>query len=232
MRNFSSKSLQRAAGILVALIWFVAVIGLFAWMAHTHTNFKHVPRILHGFIRSKGAWGPVIIILLYVLRSYVFAPSTVLIVIAGSLYGPIWGTVLNLVGENVSAMICFASSRLLGRKIVEQHETSWMKKYDDILTRDGFVTVLIMRLFFFPFDIVSFGAGMTGITFRQYALATFLGLLPACVTLTVLGDSFSHPEAMIWFIGMLVVILALAFILVRQPRVKRLLGIQIEQPHE
>ncbi len=209
----------------------MVVIALYIGMRMTGTTFRRLPKVLFFYIKHQGAWGPLIILGLYIARSYLFAPSSILIILSGLLYGPIWGTVINIVGENLSATVCFISARFLGRRFVETHEKSWVKKYDEILTRDGFVSVLFMRLFFFPFDVVSYGSGMTGIPYQQYVLATFLGLLPGGIALTVLGDVFTHPDTIATFIALAILIIVATFFLLRSPRVQRFLGMK-NQTHE
>jgi uncharacterized membrane protein YdjX (TVP38/TMEM64 family) len=50
-----------------------------------------------------------------------------------------------------------------------------------------------MRLSYFPFDVVTLGAGLLKIRFRPFMAATALGILPGVATLTALGAAIDVP---------------------------------------
>jgi uncharacterized membrane protein YdjX (TVP38/TMEM64 family) len=52
-----------------------------------------------------------------------------------------------------------------------------LKKYDDAIERNGFATVLYLRLVYFPFTPMNFGMGITKVRFKDYVLGTGLGIL-------------------------------------------------------
>jgi uncharacterized membrane protein YdjX (TVP38/TMEM64 family) len=61
----------------------------------------------------------------------------------------------------------FAAS-LIGEKL---------KKYDDAIERNGFATVLYLRLVYFPFTPMNFGMGITKVRFKDYIFGTGLGII-------------------------------------------------------
>jgi len=52
-----------------------------------------------------------------------------------------------------------------------------MKKYDESIERNGFATVLYLRLIYFPFTPLNFGMGLTRVRFVDYLLGTALGII-------------------------------------------------------
>ena len=72
------------------------------------------------------------------------------------------------------------------------------------------VLVLARLIPLFSFDIVSYGAGLTTMSLRAFALATFLGMIPPTFALTYLGSAVVTVE---WTLviagGMLVVVFLL-----------------------
>ncbi len=50
------------------------------------------------------------------------------------------------------------------------------------IQENGFLTVLIMRLTFLPFDLVGYSSGMCNIKQRDFALATVIGTIPGLLT--------------------------------------------------
>ena len=198
--------------ILVACVWIFGIYLSYCWLKAHGITLRHLPRTLSVLIRSFGLWGPLILIVLHVLRTFVvFVPASVLTIVGGGLYGPWFGLALNIIGDNLSASLGFILGHFFGRRFVKEHEHGWLKKYDSVLCEKGLYAVFFMRLLFFPFDVINYGSGMTSIPYRQYAIGTFLGMIPGIVTLTVLGNAFMNPHAILTFIILLVLTILLAF---------------------
>lgn len=216
-----SKRSTRILKIVVAFLWASFFVFAYFWLHRHGVQLRHLPRFFRGVVLTYGSFGPLVLLGLYVLRTFVFfIPSSVLNVVSGSLYGPFFGILLNVLGENVSATFSFFFARFFGRRLVQTHETNWMKKYDSLLREEGFFTVLMMRLLFFPFDPVNYMSGLTSIPYGQYALATFFGTLPLIVTYTMLGDAFTNPRVLAVFIILLLLTLVSVFALRRSVWVK------------
>lgn len=45
-----------------------------------------------------------------------------------------------------------------------------------------------------PFDVVNYGAGITGMPFRDYLFATMIGITPASVAFVYFGDSLAMAD--------------------------------------
>jgi uncharacterized membrane protein YdjX (TVP38/TMEM64 family) len=52
-----------------------------------------------------------------------------------------------------------------------------LRRYDDAIERNGFATVLYLRLVYFPFTAMNFGMGLTKVRFRDYFWGTGLGIV-------------------------------------------------------
>jgi uncharacterized membrane protein YdjX (TVP38/TMEM64 family) len=59
------------------------------------------------------------------------------------------------------------------------------------IQENGFLTVLIMRLTFLPFDLVGYSSGMCNIKQRDFTMATVIGTIPGLFTFVLLGGSFT-----------------------------------------
>jgi uncharacterized membrane protein YdjX (TVP38/TMEM64 family) len=220
---------------VLILFWIAGLIAGLIWMDQHNLSFRELFKLLRVWVQAHMAWAPLVVVGLYVLRVFVFAPTTILILLTGSLFGPLWGVLLTILGENVSAMIAFYLGRFFGRSFVAARDQGWVQRYDQLLTKNGFLPILLMRLLFFPFDVVNYGAGMTGIVYRQFAVATFLGLIPSAVTLNILGDAFGKPRSFLFFLCLNLVIVVAAFWLQRSDWVRRKLKeepLTLPAPHE
>lgn len=208
-----SWKIQRAHYFKIALLifWISCILGVYGLFLAADIPLSTVPKYVQGQAMAAGLFGPLVILAVYAFQTVIPFPSPALAVIAGALYGPWLGSLITLFGINLSGSISFVFGRYFGRHFVTEYEKDWIKKYDDILAQEGFLTMLFMRLLFFPYDIVSILAGLSRITYRQYALGTFLGTIPSTVTFVVLGRAFGHPRSWILFGTLAVLILVLVY---------------------
>ena len=77
----------------------------------------------------------------------------------------------------LGASAAFFIGRTLGRDFAAQLIGDRLKKYDDAIERNGFATVLYLRLVYFPFTPMNFGMGLTRVHFRDYFAGTGLGII-------------------------------------------------------
>ena len=77
----------------------------------------------------------------------------------------------------MGASLAFLIGRTLGRDFAASLIGDKLKKYDDAIRRNGFATVLYLRLVYFPFTPMNFGMGLTSVNFRDYIFGTGLGIL-------------------------------------------------------
>lgn len=149
---------------------------------------------LEQFVESAGVLAPLVFVLAYAVLTVGMVPGSLLTVAAGALFGPVWGSVLTIIGASIGAMGAFAAARRLGRARVERRMGKRSVRIDGWLTQSGFRAMLILRLLpVVPFNVVNYAAGLTAIRPRDYALATVIGIVPGTVAFVALGSSLSDP---------------------------------------
>jgi len=146
---------------------------------------------LQSFIRQSGAWGPLMYVTAYAFRSLIFFPASILSVTAGILFGPWLGILLTVIGENISANISFVVGRYFTADLLKYLNTKirLVPRLTCKIQDNGFLSVLIMRLTFLPFDLVGYSSGMCNFKQRDFALATVIGTIPGLLTFVFLGGS-------------------------------------------
>lgn len=141
-------------------------------------------------INSFGIWGPIIYIVLYVLRPLILFPAAVFSASAGVIWG-LQGLLYLLIGANLSAIAEFLIARYFAREAVEKLIKGKFAGIDQAVERRGFVTVLLIRLIpNVAWDIQNLALGLTKVKFRDYFLATLIGILPGSFALVYFGSSF------------------------------------------
>ncbi len=117
-------------------------------------------------------------------------PSLPLDLAAGAAYGPLWGTVYVVIGAELGAMLSFLIARWLGRDAIAR-----LLKSDLVFCQACNDHQLLGLIFFarlipvFSFDVISYGAGLTGVSFKWFALATLVGMIPPTFAFTYFGSS-------------------------------------------
>ncbi|MEE8424490.1 MAG: TVP38/TMEM64 family protein [Elusimicrobiota bacterium] len=170
--------------------WFL-LIALAAYLfGRAGVPIKEMPEALRVFIEHHEKMGPLIYIALYILRPLIFFPAAIMTMAAGLIWGPFWGTSFTLIGENLSAAFAFFLARWFGKDLFEESSIRRLHGINKHLKEHGFMTVLITRLIYLPFDAVNYGCGLTKVRFWEFASATFVGILPGVITFIYFGAAW------------------------------------------
>jgi uncharacterized membrane protein YdjX (TVP38/TMEM64 family) len=160
------------AGLLVALI--IAGICLLRFTpARTFLTQDRLAQLLE----SAGLWAPLIFVMIFAAGVCLFVPGTLLIALGAGLFGTYRGFAYVWLGAMLGAAASFWIGRTLGREFARSLIGNRLKKYDEAIERNGFATVLYLRLIYFPFTPLNLGLALTRIRFLDYLLGTGLGII-------------------------------------------------------
>lgn len=216
----SKKSFLRDRILL--FLGVIAVVALYFLYAPFRAFLKEVFRVfatgdfqkLKDFVASYGSYAAAISFLLMVLQSVVAPLPAFLITFANAALFGFWkGALLSWSSAMVGAALCFFIARSLGREAVEKLTSKGaLKNIDDFFKRHGKQSILIARLLpFISFDIVSYAAGLSSVSFWGFWVATGLGQLPATLVYSYVGG-FLTGGAKLLVTGLLI-LFALAFLI-------------------
>ncbi|MBU5311942.1 TVP38/TMEM64 family protein [Tissierella carlieri] len=147
-----------------------------------------------GYILSFGIWAPIISFLLMVFQSVAAPLPAFLITFANAgLFGWVKGAILSWTSAMAGAALCFYISRIYGRNTAERLTSKFaLEEIDGFFDRYGNYAILIARLLpFISFDIVSYAAGLTSMSFWSFFWATGLGQLPATIVYSYAGEKLT-----------------------------------------
>lgn len=173
---------------------------------------------IEAWISDFGLLAPIVYMLL-LASTIIFTPlPSVVVDIAGGLaFGLFWGTVYTMAGGMLGATVNFYVARRLGRGYVERKlGARAMAQVDGMAERMGAKAVFLTRLIpLFNFDWVSYAAGLTRLSYREYAVASAAGMLLPVIGIVYVGDVLlSHPGRSALVFSALVVWSALPAVLV------------------
>jgi len=169
--KFSRAALMKA----VLLLMFIAAAVVMVRFTGVR-EFLTVEK-LGALLAAAGLWAPLAFILIYAVGVCLFIPGTLLTTLGAAIYGPYWGFVYVYIAAMLGAAGAFLIGRYLGREFAASLIGDRLKKYDDAIERNGFATVLYLRLVYFPFTPMNFGMGLTKVGFKDYLWGTGLGIL-------------------------------------------------------
>lgn len=182
--------------LLAFLILFLLVAGFLVVEKSGITDLILNMDYLISYMQSLGAGGPLLVIGLMIL-AIVFnpLPSAPIALASGAVYGHLWGTAYIVFGAEIGALIAFMITRLTGYHWL-QHLTAKKLSLGWVGSQNALMAmVFVSRLIpFLSFDLVSYGAGLTTIAFWRFALATFVGLLPASFLLAHFGGEMVQAD--------------------------------------
>lgn len=153
-------------------------------------DIKGMKEYLAGF----GIWGPVVSMFLMVLQGLAAPLPAFVITFANAwIWGWAWGALISWTGAMIAAVLCFYLAKWFGRPLVERMVgTRALAISDRFFDRYGKYTVLIARLIpVVSFDLISYAAGLTNLTFWNFFWATGLGQLPATIVYSFLGENIT-----------------------------------------
>ena len=171
---------------------------------------------LRIYILSYGSFAAICFILIYSLKPIVFiVPASLLSILAGNLFGPLCGLALSLISCFFAGSLAFFLAKALGKPFVDK--LLWGKAiiFNDNFEKHGFKIMLIMRLsVIFPYDELSYAAGLTKMKYWDFISATLLGVLPEMTCYSLMGGNIEKPLS-ISFMVPIALTITIAFIAFR-----------------
>ncbi len=143
------------------------------------------------WVRQEGWMGGILFVLLYGVACVGLVPGSLLTLGAGGVFGPWWGTVWVSIGATTGAMLSFLVGRFLAREWVARRieKNPRFAAIDAAVGREGWRVVLLLRLSpVVPFNLLNYALGLTRVGWKEYLLASWVGMLPGTVLYVYLGS--------------------------------------------
>jgi uncharacterized membrane protein YdjX (TVP38/TMEM64 family) len=172
-----SQPARRSKGYLKAILFLAFIITAIVVVKFTPIKDYLTAEQLGRFLQSAGAWAPMVFVVIYAVGVCLFLPGTLLTGLGAAIFGAYWGFLYVWIGAMLGASCAFVIGRTLGREFAASLVGDRLKKYDDAIARNGFATVLYLRLVYFPFTPMNFGMGLTRVRFWDYFWGTGLGIV-------------------------------------------------------
>jgi uncharacterized membrane protein YdjX (TVP38/TMEM64 family) len=163
-------------------------------------RLENVPKI-KTWVAGFGKIAPLVYIGLYLVSTVFFLPGSPVTVLAGFVFGPLWGIFYASVASIISISIAFLIARYVARDLVEGwvKDNAQFRKIDEQVEEQGWRILMFTRLVpIFPFNLQNYAYGLTSIRFSTYVLVSAIFMLPGTAAFVQLGGAFVSGEGNIW----------------------------------
>ena len=156
----------------------------------SHFNLQEALHYILQGIQDLGGNGIIAFILLYIIATVALIPGSILTLGAGVVFGVVWGSIYVLVGAVIGETCAFLLGRYIARDWISR-KIAGNKVFDGLnqaLNQEGLKIILLTRLSpIFPFSLLNYAFGVTGISLRDYFLGS-IGMIPMTITYVYFGS--------------------------------------------
>ena len=166
---------------------------------------------IKAYIDSYKNMGPIIYIIMFSLVPLTLFPDSILAIAGGLAFGFINGYIYTTIGALIGGSLSFYISRKLGRETVKKLTKEKLDNIEKMINERGFFIIFLLRLIpLFPFDVISYGAGLTSISYKDFILATLVGTIPGIAVFTNIGTQSVNIGSNSFYISIAALILLFA----------------------
>ncbi len=142
-------------------------------------------------------------------------PGVTFAIVAGLLFGPVFGTLCCSAATTAGAMIAFIVGRFFLKDSIKPMvmKNKYLKKwlFDETGTNEIFILMITRLVPIFPYNLQNFAYGITDIRFGTYSVCSLVFMLPGTAMYTVGTAGLADKENRILYLG-IALLLAVAVI--------------------
>ena len=184
-----------AVGVIIVVYLVLRYYGI-----TEHIRLENVPKI-KTWVENFGVIAPLVYMGLYLISTIFFLPGSPVTVLAGFVFGPLWGVFYASISSIISVALAFLIARYVARDLVEGwvKDNAQFRKIDEQVEEQGWRILMVTRLVpIFPFNLQNYAYGLTSIRFSTFVLTSAIFMLPGTIALVLLGGAFVSGEGNIW----------------------------------
>jgi uncharacterized membrane protein YdjX (TVP38/TMEM64 family) len=169
----------------------LAVSALAAAWRFTPLAGVLTPQRVADWARTVGGsrWTPLILLLLYTPGAFLMFPRPLLTLVTILALGAKVGLACSMAGIMLAALATYSAGRFLKPQTVRHLVGDKLDKAGDVLRGHGVVAMFAANMLPVPpFGVQGILAGAIRIRLWEYALGTFLSLLPGALMITAFGQ--------------------------------------------
>ena len=174
--------------LLPRILLAAIIAAVIVWALLNRNRFD--PASLDAWLASFGMLGPFVYVILFAIGTVAFVPGSLFALAGGVLFGPVWGSLLNLLGATLGASLAFLTARYLAGDWASRQAGGSLKKLVSGVEAEGWRFVAFVRLVpLFPFNLTNYALGLTRIGILPYVITSLICMAPGAIAYTWLGHA-------------------------------------------
>jgi uncharacterized membrane protein YdjX (TVP38/TMEM64 family) len=163
-----------------------------------------------SYVASKPVFASAVFFAIYVAVTGLSVPGAfVLTIVAGALFGLVWGTLLVSFASSIGATLAFLTSRALLREWVQRKLGARLAAVNAGVEKEGAYYLFALRLApVFPFFVINLAMGLTPMRTRTFYWVSQLGMLPGTIIYIYAGTQLRQFE-LSWQLALALILLGL-----------------------
>jgi pyruvate/2-oxoglutarate dehydrogenase complex dihydrolipoamide dehydrogenase (E3) component/uncharacterized membrane protein YdjX (TVP38/TMEM64 family) len=189
-------------GRLIVLLAVAAAIGVFfaaGWHRYlSFENLKAQQAALQDWRTAHPAGAAAAFFAAYVAMTGLSIPGAVLLtLLAGALFGLVWGTILVSFASSIGATLAFLASRFVLRDWVQAKYASQLQAINRGVEKEGGFYLFSLRLIpAVPFFVINLAMGLTPMRPRMFYWVSQLGMLAGTLVYVYAGTQLGRIDSL------------------------------------
>ena len=166
----------------------LVLAGLYAGAHYTGLTQDLDAEKIRTIVQGAGPLGWIVYIGVFAAGTLGQLPGFIFVAAASLIYGRFLGFFLALTAAFVSVCVSFLVVRAVGGRALTEFDNKLLTKMLTRLDERPVVTVILLRLVFMISPPLNYALGLSNIGFRDYAVASAIGLIPPILGMTIFFD--------------------------------------------
>ncbi len=208
MGNRVTRGKVILCAVLAALVLAFFVFDLRQYVALEF--FQSRRDAIASYVGSAPLIASAVFFAIYVAVTGLSVPGAfVLTIVAGALFGLVWGTLLVSFASSLGATLAFLASRVLLREWVQRKLGPRLAVVNAGVEKEGAYYLFALRLTpIFPFFVINLAMGLTPLRVRTFYWVSQLGMLPGTIIYIYAGTQVGQFE-LTWQLALALVLLGI-----------------------
>ncbi len=186
--------------ILLLGLVLIAVASFFIFDLQQYLTleyFNHSQAEISSYVSENRIAAMLIFFLIYILVTGLSLPGALIMtLVAGALFGLLWGTVLVSFASSIGASLAFIISRTLLHDFIQERYKKRLNTINEGIRKDGAFYLFTLRLIpIFPFFIINVVMALTPIRLLTFYLVSQVGMLPGTLVYVNAGTQLAQIDS-------------------------------------
>jgi len=183
------------------LLILLAIAAIIWWLPPdllTLESLKERQAVIEFYRSQHPLLAVIVFCSIYIIFTALSIPGAVfLTLIAGAVFGLLYGTIWVSISSTIGATLAFLMSRFFFQQAVKQKFGDRIKTIEENFEKDGAFYLFSMRLVpAIPFFVINLVMGLTPIKTSHYVLASWAGMLAGTIVYVNAGTQLSKLESL------------------------------------